>query len=636
MTPDPSSNAPEDRFCDLVMKGGIASGVVYPRAIARLAGHYRFQSIGGTSAGAIAAVVTAAAEYQRRHTGSLRGFELLERLPQALGEPVAADGSSRLLKLFQPQPKMRRLFRVLIGALNSKSTGLRVVAIVGGFVRAYWPAALAGVLLAAAFGAWVASDSTPWIGLLAALPLALLAVVLLVGAWVYHDLGRNLVHNGFGLCTGLTESGHGVQALTPWLHGLIQEAAGRDADADPLTFGDLWDAPGFPPRWLELPEGAQPRSIDLRMFTTNLAHGRPYIFPLDEGVASRTLRTRDRFLFRPEELARYLPPGVLAWMRQKARPYSPDPQRPGQDPDEAMGQGLFELPAPRDLPVLLAARMSLSFPLLFAAVPLWAIDYDVPRGQRKFRRCWFSDGGISSNFPVHLFDGLLPMWPTFGISLESKLPERDNLVFVPGSYREGFGERWNRFDDQPEPVSRLGGFLGAIVATMQNWNDNALSRMPGVRDRVARVRLQDREGGMNLNMEDAIIDAVAKRGVEAAAGLLERFAQAPPSGELNNGWDEQRLVRLNVLLKMIGARASGVVQAIDGVVAHATNYGDLIQRLGQQAGPGYDRVLTPEEVDNLRQLLAMLRQGMAGFGRENGGNPFVPAPQPELRVRPPL
>src|SRR6266700_211151 len=35
--------------CDIVMKGGITSGVVYPRAVTRLAREYRFQSIGGTS-----------------------------------------------------------------------------------------------------------------------------------------------------------------------------------------------------------------------------------------------------------------------------------------------------------------------------------------------------------------------------------------------------------------------------------------------------------------------------------------------------------------------------------------------------------------------------------------------------------
>jgi hypothetical protein len=42
------------RKCDIVMKGGITSGIVYPRAVSRLARDYRFQSIGGTSAGAIA------------------------------------------------------------------------------------------------------------------------------------------------------------------------------------------------------------------------------------------------------------------------------------------------------------------------------------------------------------------------------------------------------------------------------------------------------------------------------------------------------------------------------------------------------------------------------------------------------
>ena len=51
--------------CDLVMKGGITSGIVYPAAILRLKNKYRFRNIGGTSAGAMAAALTAAAEYGR-------------------------------------------------------------------------------------------------------------------------------------------------------------------------------------------------------------------------------------------------------------------------------------------------------------------------------------------------------------------------------------------------------------------------------------------------------------------------------------------------------------------------------------------------------------------------------------------
>jgi predicted acylesterase/phospholipase RssA len=49
--------------CDLVMKGGITSGVVYPRAIHELSKAYRFKNIAGTSVGAIAAVMAAAAQY---------------------------------------------------------------------------------------------------------------------------------------------------------------------------------------------------------------------------------------------------------------------------------------------------------------------------------------------------------------------------------------------------------------------------------------------------------------------------------------------------------------------------------------------------------------------------------------------
>ena len=58
-----------ERECDVVMKGGITSGVVYPHAICELARAYRLVSIGGTSAGAIAAVGAAAAEYGRDDGG---------------------------------------------------------------------------------------------------------------------------------------------------------------------------------------------------------------------------------------------------------------------------------------------------------------------------------------------------------------------------------------------------------------------------------------------------------------------------------------------------------------------------------------------------------------------------------------
>src|SRR5213595_2982651 len=96
-----------NRKCDIVMKGGITSGIVYPRAVSRLAREYRFQSIGGTSAGAIAAALTAAAEYSRNR-GTIV-FDKLDAIPQWLGQS-SWGRNSNLLNLFQPQAGMSGLF----------------------------------------------------------------------------------------------------------------------------------------------------------------------------------------------------------------------------------------------------------------------------------------------------------------------------------------------------------------------------------------------------------------------------------------------------------------------------------------------------------------------------------------------
>jgi len=138
---------PADRFCDLVMKGGITSGVVYPRAIRRLSEHYRFRGIGGTSAGAIAAAITAAAEYQRReNNGSREGFNLLGSLPEELGSEIK-KGKYKLLSLFQPQPATRRLFAVLVRTLNKSSTKNRWFSLFQGLLIAYWPATVLSMIV---------------------------------------------------------------------------------------------------------------------------------------------------------------------------------------------------------------------------------------------------------------------------------------------------------------------------------------------------------------------------------------------------------------------------------------------------------------------------------------------------------
>lgn len=184
--------------------------------------------------------------------------------------------------------------------------------------------------------------------------------------------------------------------------------------------------------------------------------------------------------------------------------------------------------------------MSLRFPLLFAAVPLWAIDYEHPRKDRDFQRCLFSDGGIASNFPMHLFDGLVPQWPTFGIDLEPAIKGLSGRTFLPQRYVEGIADRWSRFDQAEKSASRLGGFLAGIANAMQNWNDNTQARLAGVRDRVVRVRLEKNRGGLNLDMPADVISDVAGRGAEAADKLVARFLSASPAPAWG-GWSSQPL-----------------------------------------------------------------------------------------------
>ena len=105
---------------------------------------------------------------------------------------------------------------------------------------------------------------------------------------------------------------------------------------------------------------------------------------------------------------------------------------------------------------------------------------------------------------------MVPIWPTFGIDLEPAIKD-GSPYYLPPKYTEGYGECWSRFAENSEPASQLGGFISALVNAMQSWNDNTLRRMPGVRDRVVRVRLDAGEGGINLNMEPEVIDRLAER-----------------------------------------------------------------------------------------------------------------------------
>ena len=100
--------------CDLVMKGGITSGVVYPGAAVELGKHHRFVNIGGTSAGAIAAAVIAAAEYGRQTGRTAADLSQLEKVTEQLKQP----GFVR--SVFQPFKEGAAVFDLLMNVADKR------------------------------------------------------------------------------------------------------------------------------------------------------------------------------------------------------------------------------------------------------------------------------------------------------------------------------------------------------------------------------------------------------------------------------------------------------------------------------------------------------------------------------------
>lgn len=638
-TPKPlDEEPPMDRFCDLVLTGGVASGVVYPWAIVEIARAYRFRSIGGTSVGAMAAALAAAAEYGRR-TGCAAPFEPLRRTPAALGE-ILPDGRTRMFSLFQPNADGKRLMAVW-GRLGRGTSMERMKwrQIVGAVMAVYWQPVLLVVLLAVL----LAQAGPPLLSLL----FGLLGVPVALGCAVWSDIKKGVVGNNLGLCKGGTfeqpgPDGKRRPGLSEWLHDGIQASAGLKRSDRPLTFRDLWCAPAYPggPRQrCTEDDPAERRAIDLQVITTNVTHGRPYRLPIADD--------RTRLFFRPADLEGYFPAGVLQALKEAGTPYV---EQSESDPSPARApRDLLQLPT-ADLPIVVAARLSLSFPLLFATVPLWAIDYEPSRdsGLRDFKPCQFSDGGVSSNFPIHMFDEALPRWPTFGLWLDRVNPYRpDEPVWLPELQGEGMGDSWNRFDPEaagpqgPEysrkSMRYLAGFLLGILDAGIDWRDRSSFRLPHVRNRVARLRLQAGEGGLNIAMpREKILRMAHRYGTAAGKEFVKAFLGK--AGEPTDAWREQRWVRMELLFNSLKERLDGLRTSAEWG-RHTVPMTEAI-RQAMDKGPLREKdreaeKLKQPQADSLQRLLGALQDLEVEMGAAVQQT-YRPTPEPELRLRAPL
>src|SRR6267142_1099390 len=156
-------------WCNLVMKGGITSGVVYPRAVSELAQHFRLKQLGGASAGAIAASLAAAAELRRASSpggNDRRGFDRLEAMPVFLGE--------KLFALFLPERGTAPLFDLLVSFLGEAPFWEKLACALLGLAPA---AALVGLAIARGSTGWALALAIG-AGVLAAVPAMALALVI--------------------------------------------------------------------------------------------------------------------------------------------------------------------------------------------------------------------------------------------------------------------------------------------------------------------------------------------------------------------------------------------------------------------------------------------------------------------------
>lgn len=651
---------PADRFCDLVLEGGVTSGIVYAAAVHELSKEYRFARIGGSSIGAFAAALAAAAEYARRQ-GATNSFDRLGLLPEQLAEE---DDSGRtvLERLFRPQPGTRRLFEVFRAGLGDRRRTAKLFAVLGAAARQYLRLAVLGtlaLLLVAALplfvrvvcasaractppAPWPADAVLTWFGT----TLVLAALVFLALPWIgiVVDLCGAAVRNGFGLCRGWEAGSDGSEDpdLAGYLHRSIQRLAGLDTLADaPLTFRDLHEAPGGPDTRFGAADRPR-RSIALEVYATNLSHGRPYRFPLD--APGDPQRDMGRLFFRLKDLERYFPAPVMHHLKKFGRPYQP--ASPADPPPSPKTAGLLELPSD-DLPIVVAARLAMSFPLLISAVPLHAIDHEPERARREVKRCWFSDGGLCSNFPIHLFDCFLPRWPTFGISLGTRNAFQRSSVWLPDKHFEGRGDTWHRGMEadralalDPGGAARLFAFLVGLWKATWRWNDTTMMRMPGVRDRVVRVLLEPGDGGVNIRMSSGRIRHLADHyGRQAGRDFVAKFT--PPG----RGWDEHRWVRFNTLLIALRERLHHLGDSAD-FARHTQPLPSQIERARQQAPlrghsqPQYppepsEMPLTPPQAHELIALLRALLDLEKRFAEAPDSEPYRARPRPVLRMRHP-
>lgn len=255
----------------------------------------------------------------------------------------------------------------LLGVLLSPAARFATVRRAGS-VRA---TAVAAVVTLAALGLMVwltARDGREALSVTSWFLIVALSLVVALMVAVVREAVRVIADNDYGLVGGSSHARNQVQS-NPSPSGSTRSSKAWRANMRAPRRSPSANWPGSA-RTAPPPEGG----VNLTILTTCISRGRTYYLPYDFHADD----PGDRFWFDPDELRRVLPGHVIDYLQVLPRE--------GTWIEVALDP-LMPVPRAKDLPMIMAVRMSLSLSALISAVRLRSVDWTLEHNRRA-RRAW--------------------------------------------------------------------------------------------------------------------------------------------------------------------------------------------------------------------------------------------------------
>ena len=269
-----------------------------------------------------------------------------------------------------------------------------------------------------------------------------------------------------------------------------------------------------------------------------------------------------------------------------------------------------------------------------------------------------------------LLDGRLPSGHLEGSPVDTNTEPGSAIVESIKGRRIGrIGEHPAGFDTCAYSADKLSALAGVTVDeigldtlfdTARNSADTAQMFLPGYRDRIVHIAMQEHEGGLNLDMPQEIIEALGMRGELAGRLLTERFAPdvhvETRTGEpIALDWNNHRWVRyrmfmasLEATVRAFATRWQNDAQNADRLPPGYLTLKDLLERsrdrIGRENLGWYSEEQWLHARANTESLVAAVSTWQSPHDTfdatvDEHGQPIAiggaPEPRPLLRVVPP-